>query len=614
MLRALRPAVLLTLALAACAKPAAECPPGTAEHGGACRSTCRSDDQCLLGEHCTAGFCEAGSADAAVKPDGGTLDALGAPDAVDPGDAEPFKDAEPFEDAEVKDVPAAPDADQNDTGPSDLGMPPVSDAGFAGINLANASNGMMPAVLTIGAGAPVPLSAINSGTIQVNAYRVVVYLNPGRIVLSSFSGGRILPGNRQNHIYNVTAPPDLPTGLYNLVAEIDPENAIAETDEGDNILALGQVEVESLLVTPDRAQFQPVTAGCGSAVFELSLQNKSGFEDAVVASITVAGDMSFTSLTQLPLTLPPGAAISIRVSFDPPQVRAYAATLQIQRAGAVHTVDVNLSGAGVLAGNNADYFLQTNDRSALILLVVDDTSEAQALQDVLAQEMPVFVNDLGARGIDATIGVTLTDGRPLGTLVGLPGLLSSAAPTTPTDLSRRVAPGTAGHGPSAGIEASLAALSGGLINNAWTGVIYASPVDDASSMANYPALLAALLAPADTLVISAIVPDGATGCGPVALRYLTLVSGSGGSSVSACSMSFASVLGGFGGPDFGLQFRYHLHGTPAALPVSVFIDGRPVADADVGYDSNLNDIVLSRRAIAQPGSTIEARYAPSCGR
>ena len=47
---------------------------------------------------------------------------------------------------------------------------------------------------------------------------------------------------------------------------------------------------------------------------------------------------------------------------------------------------------------------------------------------------------------------------------------------------------------------------------------------------------------------------------------------------------------------------------------SVFIDGRPVADADVGYDSNLNDIVLSRRAIAQPGSTIEARYAPSCGR
>ena len=92
MLRALRPAVLLTLALAACAKPAAECPPGTAEHVGACRSTCRSDDQCLLGEHCSAGFCEAGSADAAVKPDGGTLDALGAPDAVDPGDAEPFKD------------------------------------------------------------------------------------------------------------------------------------------------------------------------------------------------------------------------------------------------------------------------------------------------------------------------------------------------------------------------------------------------------------------------------------------------------------------------------------------------------------------------------------------
>ena len=305
-------------------------------------------------------------------------------------------------------------------------MPPVSDAGFAGINLANAANGMMPAVLTIGVGAPVPLSATNSGTMQVNAYRVVVYLNPGRIVLASFSGGRILPGNRQNHVYAVTAPPDLATGIYTLVAEIDPENAIAETDEGDNILALGQVEVESLLVTPDRAQFQPVTAGCGSAVFELSLQNKSAIEDAVVSSIGVAGDMSFTSLTQLPLSVPRGAATSIRVSFDPPQVRAYAATLQIQRGGAQHTVDVNLSGAGVLAGNNADYFLQTSDRSALLLLVVDDTPEAQALQDVLAQEMPLFVNDLVARGIDATIGVTLTDGHPLGTLVGLPGLLSRA--------------------------------------------------------------------------------------------------------------------------------------------------------------------------------------------
>ena len=79
-------------------------------------------------------------------------------------------------------------------------------------------------------------------------------------------------------------------------------------------------------------------------------------------------------------------------------------------------------------------------------------------------------------------------------------------------------------------------------------------------------------------------------------------------------MSFASVLSGFGGRDFGLRFRYHLHGTPAALPVSVFIDGQPVADADVVYDSNFNDIVISRRAIAQPGSTIEARYAAICGR
>lgn len=614
MLRVARPAFLLTLALAACAKPAAECPPGTLVHGGACRSICRSDDQCLLGEHCASGFCAAGIADAAVKPDGGAvLDAMAAPDAFDPGDAEPFKDAEVFEDAEPRDVQSAPDAGLADLGPDDTGVV-VNDAGLAGINLANAANGMMPAVLTLGVGAPVPLSATNSGTIQVNAYRAVVYLNPGRVVLASFNGGRILPGSRQNHIYNVTPPPDLATGVYDLVAEIDPENAVAETDEGDNVLTLGQVEVESLVVTPNRAQFQPVTAGCGSAVFELVLENKSAIEDAAIASLSVVGDMSFSVLTQLPLLVPRGTTASIQVSFAPPQVRAYAGTLQILRTGAQHSVDVNLSGAGVLAGNNADYFLQTTDRVAQILLVVDDSREALGLQDVLQQEVPLFISDLVNRGIDATIGVTLTDGRPLGTLLGVPGFISSSTPNVAGELALRVAVGSAGPGPSAGLEASLAALSAGVSNDAWVGLLFASPVDDASTLANYPALFAALLEPADTMVISAIVPNGATGCGPTALRYLALVSGSGGASVSACAMSFASVLSGFGGRDFGLRFRYHLHGTPAALPVSVFIDGQPVADADVVYDSNFNDIVISRRAIAQPGSTIEARYAAICGR
>lgn len=614
MLRVARPVSLLTLALFACAKPAAECPPGTMAQGGACRSTCRSDDQCLLGEHCASGVCLAGNADAAVKPDAGAApDALEGPDAFEPGDAEPGKDAETFEDAEPRDVQSAPDAGLADLGAADTGVV-VNDAGLAGINLANAANGMMPVVLTLGVGAPVPLSATNSGTIQVNAYRAEVYLNPGRIPLASFNGGRILPGSRQNHIYNVTAPPDLPTGLYDLVAEIDPGNDVAETDETDNILVLGQVEVESLVVTPNRAQFQPVTAGCGSAVFELALENKSAVEDAVIASLTIAGDMSFTVLTSLPLLVPRGSATSVQVSFAPPQVRAYAGTLQILRAGAQHSVDANLSGAGVVVGNNADYFLQTTDRVAQVLLVVDDSPESAMVQDVLGQEVPLLIADLVNRGIDATIGVTVTDGQPLGALVGLPGFISSSLPNAGGELALRVAVGTGGHGPSAGIEASLAALNAGVSNDAWVGVLYASPIDDASALANYPALFAGLIEPADTLVFSAIVPEGATGCGPMAFRYLALVGASGGASVSACAMSYASVLNSFGGRDFGLRFRYHLHGTPSALPVSVFVDGQPVADSDVAYDSNFNDIVIRRHAIAQPGSIIEARYAAICGR
>ncbi|MFO0722899.1 MAG: CARDB domain-containing protein [Myxococcota bacterium] len=611
-------ALSLSWAAIGCSKGEATCPDGTKEVAGRCALICHSDEQCVAGETCSGQVCVAGSRDGSSL-DSGALD--GAEDASVPDADSP--DGGAGMDAEDKpDATEGPDLGSPDAlgGPDALpGMDaigPQADGGAMGINLWLSGGTTPPEVLTIRQPAALQLSAHNSGTVDSGSFNVIVYLSPGFVPVASWVGQRIQRNSVVQHTFNLVVPDGTMVGVYDLVAHIDPQNSIAELDETDNLLPLGQVEVESLVATPATVNFGVVSAGCARAGFEISLENRANADVTVARLTAVSG--AFTVLTPTPMVVPALGTANVSVEFAPPVTGIYRSTLQIARSGAVHSVDVGLAGEGGNNTSSADYFIQPSQRNADILFIVDDSPATGMAQSLLAAQVQPFLDDLRMRGVDGQVAVTTTDGNLAGTLIGIPSTLNIGDPATGAQLAAAVQVGQGGHGPSAALESGLLALGatpsfGAVHRGAWPGVIFVSATEDISPRMGYFGLYQSLLAPEDELAVGGIVPSGMMGCTPAAMRYLDFVTAAQGTLTPVCGPDFSAVLLGFGGPKFGLVHRYHLHGTPAALPVEVFVNGVQVPNRNLHYDSNTNDVVLDTSVVPLPSSTIEVRYTQLCG-
>jgi hypothetical protein len=276
-----------------------------------------------------------------------------------------------------------------------------------------------------------------------------------------------------------------------------------------------------------------------------------------------------------------------------------------------------------------------------VLWVVDTSASMKTHQDLLASQVPLFIEGLNATGLDYQIGVTTMDmsssgarGRLLAQ-TGTPRILKKSTPNLIGLLAGRIQAGEGGSPVERGREAMLEALrlsragganDGFLRANSLLNVIFLTNEEDQSDdSVNYVSALDAfkpLLPYGDRSWLAHFMgvtsSDSACksaewGYASPGLRYIDLATASAGSQESICDADFKRALTNVRSRVLEVLTDFPLEREPKISTIRVYVDGTEVPKSDTqgwSYRQAANSIRFHGSAIPKAGSRIKVDFDP----
>lgn len=276
-----------------------------------------------------------------------------------------------------------------------------------------------------------------------------------------------------------------------------------------------------------------------------------------------------------------------------------------------------------------------------VLWVVDTSSSMAKHQELLANQVPVFLEGLNATGLDYQIGVTTMDmsstgaGGRLLAQTGTPRVLNRSTPNLAALLAGRLKAGESGSPVERGREALMAALNqsnAGQVNegflrpNSLLNVIFLTNEEDQSNISvDYVALLdriKPILPLGDRSWISHFMGvmsnDSACrtaewGFSSPGLRYMDLSTASGGAKESICDADFKRALTNVRSRVLEVLTEFPLGRDPVVSTIRVYVDGIEIPQNEVNgwsYRKSANSIRFHGSAIPKAGSRIKVDFDP----
>lgn len=421
---------------------------------------------------------------------------------------------------------------------------------------------------------------------------------------------------------------ETPPQRYCIEIEVDPEGAVDEQREDNNVVVAGCLWVSGVQVQPQAIEFGTVGLGC-AATATLTLSNRSQTPVQITRAAPASTGTAFEVLAPvLPLSLESGAVLDLPVRYRPTGMGLHRADLLVEHGALLGAVTVPMVGAAVQAPEHTEHFEAWPRRRIDVLLVVDDSPTMQDEQAQLTQGSSALLNLLIDSGIEPHLGVTTMDispSRARGVLQG--GLLTTDDPLVGHELARSLRVGTSGSELEAGLEAAHLALSPGT-NPAFRRpeaallIVFISDEDDQSSQtveAYHQTFLGAVDARGPQgLRIVAVVPQATAPCASITspgLRYHALTALSGGLDVNICGFDWATSLQGSLLQHMGRQLSFTLSRTPSPGTVQVFVDNievLPTSASGPVWRYGGGTVRFEPDQAPPPGANVRVRYRTQC--
>lgn len=274
-----------------------------------------------------------------------------------------------------------------------------------------------------------------------------------------------------------------------------------------------------------------------------------------------------------------------------------------------------------------------------VVMVVDNSDSMLKYQQRLADQMPAFIERLGQMGLNYQIAVVTTDvrsGGNWGRFIGSPGVLKNSTSGLVELLRRRIMDGQSGSSVEQGLVSLQRALSSTQMNTELQGflrpgallaVVVLSNEDDYSpgSAASYITFLDQLKGkfPSGARawvanyigLLSLNEPCATDGeLREIGLRYLELVSASGGVRESICGQNLAQAANNLRVRIGQLLTDFYLNQLPKVETIEVVVNGVSVRnDSKSGwtYDAKGNFIRFHGEAVPKAFDSIEIKFAPA---
>ena len=268
-----------------------------------------------------------------------------------------------------------------------------------------------------------------------------------------------------------------------------------------------------------------------------------------------------------------------------------------------------------------DVFTQGQDPPADVLFVVDDSASMSEEQENLAANFGAFLELLGVTTADFRIGVTTTDPRLGGVLVG--EVLTADSLDAVEAFAAQVAVGTHGSRDEQGLAMAARGLRedvnpGFLRTDGFVHVVFVSDEDD-HSIGEVKDYVEALRASAvgEGVTAHALVGDIPAGCmsgssaADAGTRYLSVSETLGGLHESICADDYAEVLEALGLAVSGWNPLFPLSELAAEATLTVWVEDAKMPrreDDGWGYSLGENAVVFTGHAIPRPGMKVRVTY------
>ncbi len=393
-----------------------------------------------------------------------------------------------------------------------------------------------------------------------------------------------------------------------------------------------------LRLTPNPVDFGLRGLACPATERVAVLENVAGRDitvDQIALTQQTSNEITLTA-PNTPLVLTAGATRNLTLRYGPTNAGADIGALQVFYEQLQTPLEVQVQGVASATPQLTDTFTQrAGDLD--ILLVVDNSVGAPAIQGVLADRLTFLFLNLDYEGWNYRIGVTSTDvtaGGARGALIGAPSFVTPATPNAEDVLATLVQLGAGGPADEQPLEAARLAFSApnlapGGANFAFYRpsapllIILFSDDEDASPMAVnlYATFFEGLKGAGgeDRVSVNAIVSTITLCSTPAntnayyAGRTLGLVGLTGGVVSSICDVNWDMAFETY--PPIPRPRDFLLSSVPEVASIEVRVDNQLVpgnGGANWSFDGGTNQVRFSAAAAPPYGARISIRYIPAC--
>ena len=296
-------------------------------------------------------------------------------------------------------------------------------------------------------------------------------------------------------------------------------------------------------------------------------------------------ELTMDTTVSLPLTLAPGEQLIITFSYDEEDLHTDVGTLYIfSNAEGKHEQKAIHEGVGAPHGTHTDVFEQEEIRKSDILFVIDNSCSMGQEQDLMSENVEVFVDKLLLSGVDFLAAVITTDDT---TPVG--GVMYGDDPSIVSQLSAAVDVGNGGDSREKGQDMAMEALGPmGILGagrdfqreDAFLSVIVVSDEDDVSPLTEleYYDFFMSIKDP-DMFAWHSVVGTNATPldaaiCSPsaVGIRYMEQSLYSSGVILDICA-DWGDSLSVLAESSYRIEDTYPLSREAVSTSIKVYVDG-----------------------------------------
>lgn len=471
-------------------------------------------------------------------------------------------------------------------------------------------------------------------------------------------------------VYQPTGKTDTSLGLSTYFAFATNENKPSECS-GNGSTGCKQTTVKGTGVNlaidtvPNKLDFGLVTVGCGSVdkvvtiynVGDASVELQDFYIDPAGAPFTI------TQKPATPLTLNPGAQVTVTVKYRPTAAAADNGTLVIKHNFSTGESTVSLKGEGTTQAHQIDTFTQNTDPKTDVLWVIDNSGSMSPTQNLLGQNARTFIQQANLTNNDYQVAVIATEwsgtagsGFPHkansasafpgadiypGEFFGSPKVIRRSDADPAGELAKNIRVGDVGSDSAeSGLEGAKAALTNPLIGDpskpnstfvredAKLAVIVLSDEEDQGASKNvqyYIDLFQNLKGAHNTQMFSfhAIAGDSPDGCSATVngstitaaagTRYKEATTLGHGIFRSICTADWGTIAKDIGLDAFTARLQYALSRACDTSTLKVKVNGTAQSSGvDYDYDSPSNSIVFRTTSSPPAGATITAEYDAAC--